>query len=67
MNEAQNPRARTLDDLALTTAYSLSRGAIKGALASRRLILPRALLSRLGELASYRRIEDRLGAKASFW
>ena len=56
-----------LDDPAPTMAYSPSQGAIKGPLASLRLILPRALLNRLEELVSYHRTEHRIGAKANFW
>ena len=66
-NAAQRHRAQTLDDPAPIMAYSLVRGAIKGAQASHRLILPRGLLNRLEVLVSSRRIEYQLVAKASCW
>ena len=48
-------------------AYSLSRGATKEALASRRLTRPHGLPSQRGGLASLRRVVDRLGTKDSYW
>lgn len=64
---ARKHHARTLDDPVPTTAYSLSRGAIKEALASRRLIRPRGLLSQQEGLVSLRLVVDRLGTKGSYW
>lgn len=64
---ARKHHARTLDGPAPTTAYSLSQGAIKEALVSRRLTRPHGLPSQRGGLASLRLVVGRIGTRVSCW
>ena len=67
VNEVQMRHARTPDDLVPTMVCNLCRGVTKEVPASHRLILLPVLLSLLGVLASYHRIEHRPETKANFW